>query len=509
MITGQLQLTPVRYILTIASFAVCLICLPSELRAQRQIGIHWEVPEDINQASQQLELFSQLGLTHLEVDGALPDPVWKKIDELGFSVFGLLPIQFPVPRTFAQPDSIFLESVTSLVSHYAGHPSVEAIGLFQYGLVQDERFAEAVEPYAQQINQAYSGKLYYLTSQADSHQTRQWFDFELISVQIDISGENRQLEGFISDTSAYYYNPSEELHSYLTPVKGFLEATSGSSLPVFFNSSWLLNILDQYPDFSQTLQLYTGEEKPVFATPREQLPASHSKAPVTILLIIVWGIFAITYSFSPVFRRSLSRYFIGHRFYVDDVMKRHIRSMGPAAIMLLLHAILAGIVVYCLLTVNFSNLGIRALSTHIPISIGGGNFLISAVGGTILASLVIEGISVLWLRIINSGIKQLAQVVNLYIWPLLLNLCLATAVVTLMQAGYGPAIITILGALFFLIFYSSFLITSVDTGRFMKTKKWLVTGTNIIYLLLLLVFIIQVAYTPYLQDIFRLGLWLS
>lgn len=493
------------YLFAVICFALFLICLPLDLAAQRQIGIRWQVPDDIERASRELDIFQELGITYLEVNRELPPPVWSKIHKLDLNIFGALPIRFPLPHTFSDPDSASLDMIRDLITHYSSQKNVQAISLFQYGPVQNERFTKALIPYVQQIKEIYSGGLYYLAERPDSAVTDSLFDFKMVSIEADDSietpGENTQV--------IYYYNPSDEFEPYITPVKRFLEETSSVSAPVFFNSQWMLEVLNTYPGIQQTIKLYTSDPDPVFATPEENLPATSPHSLIILLLIFIWGGYAVNYSLSPVFRKSLFRYFMGHRFYVEDIMQRHIRSMAPAGVMLLLHAILAGIAAYCFISVTFSDLGIEALSFHLPVSILGGNFIASVVVVTCLVTLAIEGTCLLWLFLTNPHMRQLAQVVNLYAWPMQLNLFIVTCMVTLLMAGYYPLMISILGVLFLLVFLSAFVITSFDTARYVKNKHWYLAGTAVVYCGAWITLFIWVFSHTYLMDIYGLALSLS
>ncbi len=496
---------PNRYLFAPACLALLLALLPLELTAQRLLGVRWETPDGTEQARRELEAFHRIGITYLEIDRMLSPSVWAMIDELNFKTFGALPIRFPVAHTFSEPDSSFLDMMESLVRHYAGQESVQAIGLFQYGPVGDARFIEAVTPFIRQINNSFSGEIYYLTKPTDSFATGTLFDFKMISIKT-----TNGVRAFSnSDEAIYSYSPSEELKPYLTPVKHFLEETASVPAPVYFDSQWLLETLKVYPEFRQTIQLYASDPEPVFATPKEFIQTTSSHSLIVLLLVFVWGCFAVNYSFSPIFRRSMFRYFLGHKFYVDDIIQRHIRSMGPTGIMLLLHVILAGIAIYCYINAAFSDLAVEALSFHLPLSFLGGNFMASAVVGTSLATLAIEAICVIWLYLTNRRMRKLSQVVNLYAWPMQLNLLLVTVMVTLLMAGSHATLISVLATGVLLIFLGSFIITSLDTIKYVKNKYLYLAGTTFLYSTFWIALFIWLFNNTYLTDIYSLAQWLS
>lgn len=493
-----------RHLLTYVCLAF-LLFLPSTLAAQRQLGIRWEAPDNIEQARRELEIFHRLGFSYLEVNRMLSPSVWAKIDELNFSTFGALPIRFPLAHTFFEPDSSLLNRIEHLTRHYSSQESVQAIGLFQYGLARDDGFTKSLGPFVEQIHNSFQGALYYQTKQSDSLAAGELIDFKLMSIN---APDDLQIHSY-GEEIVYSYNPSEELESHLTPVKHFLEETISVPTPVFFDSQWMLQTLERYPEFQQTIQLYASDPEPVFATPEEHLQTSSSHSLIVLLLIFVWGCFAVNYSLSPVFRRSMFRYFLGHKFYVDDIMQHHIRSVAPAGVMLLLHVLLAGIAIYCYVNAVFSDLAIEALSLHLPVSFSGDTFMAFVIVWTCLATLTLEAVCLVWLYLTNRRMRKFSQAVNLYAWPMQLNLFIATAMVTLLMAGYHSASISVLAVIFLLVFLSSFIITSLDTVKYVKKKYLYLTGTVFLYSSFWIALLIWAFNNTYLKDVYNLARWLS
>src|SRR5699024_9379857 len=99
------------------------------------------------------------------------------------------------------------------------------------------------------------------------------------------------------------------------------------------------------------------EANAVFTIPEEKLPPQSNTAVPILILLSVWGIIAFLYSSDPIYRRSLFRYFTGHKFFVKDVFDRHLRSPWPAIAINLQNALLLGVGSFTLFSVLFSPLG--------------------------------------------------------------------------------------------------------------------------------------------------------
>lgn len=480
-----------------------LLFLPASMRAQRLVGVNWQVPDTLAEMTAQLHYFSGLGITHLQVNRQLPSSAWQVIEENNFTVFGKLPIHFPVLQTFSTADSTEQAQWLQMVGYFNDQSSAQAIGLFSYGQIQNPRFRHAVTEFIQQINTA-TKPLFYTTRYAQSNSIDSLFDAKMVSlVDTDVTDSNH--------INAFWYEPTSSRALQLAPVKQFMETTAPyPNLPVFFDSVWLQNMIDKHPGFEKTLRLYASSSQPVFPLPKQKNSHSIQRNIIVIMLLLVWLILALTYNYNPVYRRSFLRYFTGHKFYVQDVMQRHIRSLLSANSILIQHAICGGIVLYCIYEVTFSALGHQAIISHYPvISLAGDSSLALffwGFGGT----LIIETASIFWLRFTNPEVHFISQIVNLYPWLLQLNLIVATVTSIVLLAGWHPIIIYLLGCLFIIFFVSSFTVTAFDTGYYVQSNRyWYLAGTAGLYLALLAASIVWIFFLRKLINVIYLAASLS
>lgn len=439
--------------------------------AQRAIGVHWNIPDEREKALNQLDMLQKLGISHLELSAQPDTGIWNKIEQNNFRVYGHIPISYPLVQTFSAPDSSLLQTVGSYINHYATQASVEAIGLFKYGAVHKSAMDTTLRPFIRQIRNSYSGSLYYTTLRSNRVPIDGLFEFKTLVARVSANDNFTVTDTFSNKVGNYVYRPDPATSSYLNPFKTFLEEVSKRPATVFVDSDWLFNMLRKYPEFAGTVELYNSDSEFIFPTPKENMQSTFDHSLIVLLLVLIWGMFAVNYHMSPVYRKSLTRYFRGHIFFVEDVMDRHIRSVGSVVIILIQNVLLAGICTYSLSSVLFSSFGLEAIFHYYPSFQFFSKPLFSLFLFGIFFGIILTLVSIIWIRITNKEITQTRQVLNLYAWPLQINFIVATLMVALLATGNHPIFMVILAVLFAIIHISSFVITAIDTSDYLKRLK--------------------------------------
>lgn len=486
--------------------AVLLLILLTPLPglAQRSIGVVWDSPADTARAAAQLEQYSTLGVTHLQVTGMPLPQTWNHIERRAFTVYGMLPVTFPIEQTFSRADSAFTDRMAQILADYSQQPSVGGVGIFSYPGRADSAFRQAVRRFRARMPAAAEPIYYTGTSTALAADTL--FDFVMVSYPAAHVNE----PGAFSDSAAgaFLFRPDPGHPLRLMPVKRFLEQTaSRPSVPVFFSGAWLQQMIQTHPGFASILSSYATSADAVFPLPAEEAATPFNvNSIIAILLLLVWALFGITYNYNPVYRKSLQRYFTGHTFFIQDIMERHIRYYFPGTSILLQHCITGGIVLFCLFHITISPLGYQALQYHYPAVAALGSAPWAVLLWGMIFTFVLEMICILWLWATNSGITHLSQVINLYPWPLQVNLLIATFIAAFFFAGGNDIAIYLLTAFFALIFLSTFLITAFDTARYeSKRPRLFLAGTVGLYLVLIASVTIWIAVSPALRNVMQLA----
>lgn len=442
------------------------------------------MPENQEAAIDQLERYSKLGISIIEVQTPLTPAVWKELDRLGFEVYGNLGIQFPTTLTFTNPDSSLIRSIEARGSAYLSRPLVSAINLFEYGAIHRPSFQEVVQRIAEQLKSQRQINLYF-TDRRFIEDDIQLSDFILWEIFITPDNLDTFSVPQSSDIGGYLFSPSEKLADYLTPFKNFLEQTShASEKPIFIHQNWLDTILEKHSNFSEILRSVSSKAETVFPLPKESIPDSRAPVLPILLLLIVWGSVAWHFNSSPLYRKSLFRYFTAHKFFIDDIYQRHIRSSLPALLIILQNVLLLSVCIMITCLALLSPLGEEALLYHFPILSTFGNTLISVFIWAVLLTLLISFVSILWLYLAHKRIKSITQTATIYAWPQHINILLGTIVITLFAAGSGNTFIVIFTALAAIIFMLSFIFASLDTARYARSKIMHQVKTSGLYLIL-------------------------
>lgn len=467
------------FLLSVLAFA------PAE--AQRLIGVQWELPGGLEEAGRQLRTFDRLGIEIVEIDRPPEPALWDSLRRAGMEVWAAVPVRYPTYRTFAEPDSLFLSTMERHLERYIAREQVGAIRLFAWGAVHDPRFTEALSPYTAQIRELFAGGIYYLRSGRGQAGGTDLLDFAMRTISVRPGWPRNRPPDIPEGAGAWLYRPSPEMSTLLGPLKQVLDATADSpETPLFLPSNWLLENIARYPSLGNTLRLHATEEQAVFPLPEESYPTEDQVGLGVLLLFLLWGSVALNYSLSPLYRRSAGRFFTSHRFYVNDVLHRHVRAPGQGVVMLVQHSLLSGILLYSLGRFLFSPAGMNALTHHLPaMEILGGPYLSLFCWGFLL-SLLVELVSILWLLVVNRKIDFFSQVTNLYNWPLQLNLVTVTVLFTLLISGTGTGwAVSLLLGVYGLVLFGSFLLTAYDTSGLVPRRFVFLLATAGIYLLLL------------------------
>src|SRR5699024_3168581 len=151
-------------------------------------------------------------------------------------------------------------------------------------------------------------------------------------------------------------------------------------------------------------------------------------------------------------------------------------------------------------------LGQQALYTHYPfLSILGTGWIIPFLWG-ISTALLIHILSIGWFWLANPQITHLSQILNLYVWPLQVNIVVGTLISILFLSGVNSFVIYLIALLFGCIFAGAFIINAFKNGSKMGPKRLMYMGkTAGLYTFCLAAAIIWVVTSPTLLSIVSLA----
>lgn len=492
-------------------FFVALLLLgvsQTDLYGQSTLGVAWDVPSDIDSVNTQLQQFHEFGISILEIDTPPTSEVWDQIDSLGFTIYGNLNINFPITHTFAQPDSNLITRIENNTKRYLSQSSVEAIGLFNYGSVYHPAFWKAVTSFSKKIKQAKEIDLYHKSRTAlltDSSVV----SFSIVNVPVTSKNVDSLSVSATTTNNYFYYAPSAEMKPFLRPFKDFVKAVNPSeNNTIFVNSEWLLRMIEKHPQFTEILQSLSSQSKLIFPLPDEDIPLPGKAAMPMILLLLIWGTVALHYNTSPLYRKSLFRYFTAHKFFIDDIFKRLIRSPMPAIIIIVQNALLLSLSTYVVFSMLLTPLGQQAFFHHFPHLSIVGNSPMSIFVWTFLLVSLLSLLSIVWLYISHKKIKSFTQIATVFAWPLQLNFFFCTGAITFFSASESgnATIFTTLGLLLLLL---SYIFSALDMSRFVRSKAKYLFKTIIPYTIIIAGIVVWILTNDQWMDALTLALNLT
>ena len=230
-------------------------------------------------------------------------------------------------------------------------------------------------------------------------------------------------------------------------------------------------MLEKHQQLGSNLHSLATGEKSIFPLPQESIPSPTQPSLPIIILLIVWGLMAYHYNISPLYRKSLFRYFTGHRFFLDDIRHRHIRSAFPSLTIMLQNILIMVATFFVVLNSSWSTLGLKSLTYHFPALFFLTNSWFDIALLLFGAILLIYLVAILWIAIAHKSIQSVSQVMTLYAWPMQLNLLVGTLAITIHISGGSTYISTALAALMVVILLASFIAAAFDTARFLHAGR--------------------------------------
>ncbi|RNC79576.1 MAG: hypothetical protein ED557_13705 [Balneola sp.] len=418
-----------------------------------RLGISWSfLPNTPNQISAQLNTFENIGIEVLELTHPVSTTLLDSISNYPFEVYIRFNHNFLTATKITETRENLVQEYNTLINGYSEHTQIAAFGLYSYSQSFDENFTREFESITTELKKNTNRSFYEVTSGNTTA-----LDFSITEITADsIIVENTALllskENSINDAKLLndLFNSRTEL--------------------LFINSTWFFNAIHIHP----RLLLSLGEVKngSPFILPEQKTEASSDPLnwPV-IVFMLVWLSVGLHLKVSQNYRTLLFRFFTGHRFFVDDIMRYRERSMTSGIFLFLQHAFLSGITLYLVFSTLVSEKGLEAFYHFMPLlAIVGKNYFSVFIIGVLLSSLV-QVIGVIWLYLPNKAMTHLSQVMNLYTWIFHLDFLIVSIMLVVYLAGGSSTLIIILSILYLLVWLTGFLLTSLDSSKYLQRGR--------------------------------------
>ena len=259
---------------------------------------------------------------------------------------------------------------------------------------------------------------------------------------------------------------------------------------------WFFNQVEQRSDLRYLIRDFTSGNNITFPLPQQPEPPPFINWSV-ILLLLIWGSYALHFRYQPIYSQSMTRYFSNHMFFVDDVMENRLRNVLPGFILLIQHALLTGLFVFACVEVLVSSLGLDVIRNYFPSLMFLESTTLSLFLSAVIVAVVLQTVSVIWIYVTNKKLTSFSQILNLYSWPLHLNLIVVTFLVVFNSVGFDEIWTLILITVFILIWFFSFNIAAIDSSKYLEKGRYLfLLGTVGIHVCIVIGILVYLLYSP-------------
>lgn len=464
------------------------------------LSLSGESPFTLTQ--EHIDISRKIGINLLETDQP------EELNQLNVDAFYLL---LTVDQKYITPVRLaanWREFATNTIQSYLLSQTifperVVAINLFQYPDDRSESFFEYSTLIADTLRNVTDLPLYYQTHRGSSTDVYNPYRFKSVIYR-------HKLPELNSSGNVIYFKPSDHPAESILSLESLFSAVNETTEPVIIiPAEWFFHLLESTPDMELVFSSFIRGE--ILSFPLPEVPETLPNLNLSVLLLlIIWSGVIIIYKFRPGFFDKCVRFFLSHKFFVQDVNQNRNRNLADGLYLLALHLLISTLFFYTLSLILFDTTGLKVFSSHFYVlfleNYESYSFLIF---GFAVAALL-HTISIFWLYLFNNNFKRVSQIVNLYSWGFILNLLLVTVLVFSYLFGWSTGWAMILTLCYFLVWFFSFNIAAVNSARFMDSFKVpYVLLTIGLHMALIIVLITYLMIETQLLESLSLAHWLS
>lgn len=471
---------------TISLLLLCIL-LPVNATANRTLGLYYPESSAERITRGELEWLAESGITWLMVEEKLSTSHQVMIREAGFSLYVMVPEYYPIPTRLTDDTYGYAQRSDSLMSRYQHNPSVKGFGLFAYGEWQSNTIPDKLEnlaaPYVD------NRLLFTLDPRPLSGSDLHPFDGTVLLTRsadaLEIQLEhNPELCGIL-------YTPQKRSVDIRDLQRVFEIMEDSRELPIFFHRNWFLrnsardttsSQVSNKTDISQITAFYYNMPDARIANPAPDSSGNELDFSI-FLLFLLWAVYTAYYRLNPFYRKSLTRYFLNHDFFVNDVLMRRIRMSGDTVILFILSSFLAGLMAFATAQSFLDSVAMGALLHYIPLIPANWTHPSFFFLFFFLQTAAVNAILIAWLRIANTGHARTNQIATLLLWPQHLNIIIISVGVIFLRSYHSEIIVVSMFLLFWTVTLISFLLTAYNMRRVHPTSALYMISTYALFIL--------------------------
>lgn len=392
----------------VAYTALVVLVLAQLADAQvRPVGLIWDIPESTPQARAELEVMRQNGITHVYTTSVPQDELLQLLRNYQVHLLAQHRARYLTAAAMERNGAAIQADILQEWNRIRVYPHLTGYSLFFEGALFRPDFlglAATLRPAGMSDQHAffvsdmsppegYSVPMSRVglvqTMDEAPYQLRQVPDAHFL-VMVDPSES--------TDIAAWY-----EL--FKTAGSGRLYIDS----KIYFVDS----------EFHTSIRQLIGDiqSDPEYLLPirqREDSQALDGYSVVVFLIILV--IFGIHYAFDPTYRKSLQRFVMSNRIFVDDLVQRRAKLTFSNYIVAAYVIILSGAFVMSIAEFSVSRSGVELIASFIPL-IDAGNLLFYAFLAGCAASALVLALLIPWGAYMNKGTTHVMSYTTIMLWP--------------------------------------------------------------------------------------------
>lgn len=459
----------------------------SDQQVRHQIALSFS-NDDFIPTEQQLATLEDLNIRLFEISDPataayLTDPRYRFLIDAG--------AEFTVPGILTEHLSGLSDDFRLRLEEFRRGTGdrIAAVSTFRYPYETHSGFPRMASAFVDSLGDAISEPLYYHSAFPETDLLPGGYNFTSKRADPDLALQ--------SVFPVMHVVPSENRYAtYDLLNKIFNELQTLDQSITVLPARWFFNQIEQRSDLRYLFGDFIGGNSITLPLPEQAEPPPFMNWSV-ILLLLIWGSFALHFRYQPIYSQSVARYFSNHSFFVNDVMENRLRNVLPGFILLIQHALLTGLFIFACVEVAVSSLGLEVIRHYFQPLMLLESTLLSLFSSAVLLAVFLQMMSVAWIYLSNKKLTSFSQILNLYSWPLHLNLLVVTFLVVFNRVGFDEIWILILGAVFILIWFFSFNIAAIDSSKFIDNGRTLfLSGTVGVHILLVIGIFVYLLYTP-------------
>lgn len=440
-------------------FTLLNIILSNNLQAQAplnndNLGVSWNPPENPTQISSDLDLYREIGITFIELKHPVNKSILDSLSNYRFTVIVRFPQKFLTTSYVKENTDWLISEYSSGITEYSDYNFITAFGLYSNSQSSDSKFISEFENIKTELKNGTEPSFYEVSTT---------FNSNLIRTIIEVNNEtilNPDYQGSFILAKPFVKTDFLILTTLLDDFENL----------VFLDSYWLKDALQNYLPLKKAFLDYKEIGIFILPLPNNESSSAPFNWPVFVF-VLIWISAGIHVFVSGTYKPLITRFFTGHRFFVDDIMRYRERSSVSGIFLFFQHALFTGLVVYIISNLLISETGLQAFYHSIPqAGIFGQNYFSLFVMGVALACLV-QLIGLAWLYFPSDSMTHFSQAMTLYTWIFHVDFVLVSLMLVLFLSGGSQLLILFLSILFILTWLAGFFLTAFDSSKYLMQKR--------------------------------------